>query len=110
MAAAARRWITPFREGFPDVAMTVVDLVAEGDKVAARFTCSATQQGEWQGQSASGRRFDRVDEVYFFRFREGRIVHAGGLEDNLARMRQLGYLSGPDDADRTDLVLTHPRA
>jgi hypothetical protein len=36
MAAAARRWITPFREAFPDVFITVVDLVAEDDKVAAR--------------------------------------------------------------------------
>jgi predicted ester cyclase len=92
MAAAARRWITPFRESFPDVKMTVVDLVAEGDKVAARFTCSATQQGEWQGHPATGRRFERVDEVYFFRLQDGRIVHAWGLEDNLARMRQLGHL------------------
>jgi predicted ester cyclase len=92
MASAARRWITPFREAFPDVAMTVVDLVAEDDKVAARFTCSATQRGEWQGQPATGRRFERVDEVYFFRFRDGRIVHAWGLEDNLDRMRQLGFL------------------
>jgi hypothetical protein len=31
--------------------------------------------------------------VYFFRFRDGRIVSAWGLEDNLARMRQLGYLN-----------------
>jgi steroid delta-isomerase-like uncharacterized protein len=92
MAAAARRWITPFREAFPDVAMTVVDLVAEDDKVAARFTCSAAQRGEWQGRPATGRRFERVDEVYFFRFRDGRIVHAWGMEDNLERMRQLGYL------------------
>lgn len=92
MAAAARRWITPFREAFPDVAMTVVDLVAEDDKVAAWFTCSATQHGEWQGQPASGARFERIDEVYFFRFRDGRITHAWGLEDNLDRMRQLGHL------------------
>jgi steroid delta-isomerase-like uncharacterized protein len=92
MAAAARRWITPFRQAFPDVTMTVVDLIAEDDTVAARFTCSGTQQGKWQGQPASGRRFERVDEVYFFRFREGRIVGAWGLEDNLSRMRQLGHL------------------
>ncbi len=92
MAAAARRWITPFREAFPDVTMTIVDLVAEDDKVAARFTCSATQQNEWQGHPASGARFDRVAEVYFFRLQDGRITHAWGLEDNLDRMRQLGHL------------------
>jgi steroid delta-isomerase-like uncharacterized protein len=96
MAAAARRWIAPFREAFPDVTMTVVDLVAEDDKVAARFTCSATQQGEWQGQPASGARFERVNEVYFFCFQDGRITRAWGLEDNLDRMRQLGHLDhGP---------------
>lgn len=90
MARAAARWIAPFRQAFPDVHMTVVDLVAEGDKVAARFTCSATQRGEWQGQPATGRRFENVDEVYFFRFQDGKIVHAWGLEDNLARIQQLG--------------------
>lgn len=30
-----------------------------------RFTCSATHAGEWQGQRATGRRFENVDEVYF---------------------------------------------
>jgi predicted ester cyclase len=95
MAAAARRWIAPFREAFPDVTMTIVDLVAEDDKVAARFTCSATQRSEWQGHAASRARFDRVAEVYFFRFQDGRITHAWGLEDNLDRMRQLGHLATP---------------
>ena len=91
MATAARAWITPFRDSFPDVHMRVVDLVAEGDKVAARFTCSGTQRGEWQGHPATGRRFDRVAEVYFFELQDGRITRAWGLEDNLSRMRQLGY-------------------
>jgi predicted ester cyclase len=92
MADAARAWITPFRIAFPDVHMRVVDLVAEGDKVAARFDCSATQHGPWQGRPATGQRFEQVAEVYFFRFRDGRIISAWGLEDNVERMRQLGHL------------------
>jgi hypothetical protein len=40
MAGPARRWIGPFREAFPDVAMEIVDLVAEGERVAGRFRCS----------------------------------------------------------------------
>ncbi|MGH4014138.1 MAG: ester cyclase [Pseudonocardiaceae bacterium] len=98
MASAARRWIAPFRQAFPDVHMTVVDVVAEGDKVAARFTCSATQHEEWQGNAPDGRRFDNVDEVYFFRFRDGKIVHVWGLEDNLDRMTQLGHLPASSTA------------
>ena len=90
LAAGARRWIAPFRASFPDVHMEVVDLIAEGDKVVGRFRCSATHLGEWLGHAPTGRRFERVDEVSIFRFRDGRIVHAWSLEDSLSRLRQLG--------------------
>ena len=42
LAVAAKRWIAPFRASFPDVHMELVELVAEGDTVVSRFTCSAT--------------------------------------------------------------------
>jgi predicted ester cyclase len=90
LASGARRWITPFRASFPDVHMEIVELIAEGDKVVGRFTCSATHLGEWLGHPPTGRRFERVDEVIIFRLREGRIVHAWSLEDTLARLEQLG--------------------
>ena len=90
LAPAARRWITPFRASFPDVHMEIVELIAEGDKVVGRFTCSATHLGEWLGQVPTGRRFERVDEVSIFRFRDGKIAHAWSLEDTLSRLQQLG--------------------
>ena len=96
LAPAAKRWITPFRASFPDVHMEVIDLIAEGNKVVGRFTCSATHLGEWRGHAPTGRRFERVDEVSIFRLREGRIVHAWALEDTLGRLRQLG-LPAPHD-------------
>jgi predicted ester cyclase len=88
-AAAARRWITPFRASFPDVHMELVDLIAEGDKVVDHFTCSATHLGEWLGQAPTSRRFERVDEVWIFRFRDGQIVHvvAGGHPGSAAPAR-----------------------
>jgi predicted ester cyclase len=90
LAPAARRWIAPFRASFPDVHMEIVELVAEGDKVVGRFTCSATHLGEWLGHAPTGRRFERVDEVSIFRFRDGRIAQVWSLEDSLDRLRQLG--------------------
>ena len=90
LAAPARGWIAPFRASFPDVHMEVVELIAEGDKVVGRFTCSATHLGTWLDQAPTGRRFERVDEVAIFRLRDGRIVHAWSLEDTLGRLRQLG--------------------
>ena len=90
LAGAARRWITPFRTSFPDVHMEVVDLIAEGDKVVGRFTCSATHLGAWLGHAPTGRRFERIDEVSIFRLRDGRIIQAWSLEDSLGRLQQLG--------------------
>jgi predicted ester cyclase len=89
-ARAARQWIGPFRESFPDFRMEIVDLVADEDKVVAHFRCSGTHRGEWQGHPASGRRFSDVDEIYIYRVRGGKLAGATGVEDNLARMRQLG--------------------
>ena len=89
LADAARRWIAPFRRSFPDVRMEIVEVVAGGDKVAARFRCSGTHGGPWRGHEPTGRRFD-VDEVYFFTFSGGRVVAAWGLEDTHRRLRQLG--------------------
>jgi predicted ester cyclase len=93
LALAARRWITPFRASFPDVRMEIVDLIAEGDKVVGRFTCSATHLGQWLGHAPTGRRFERVDEVAIFRLSSGRIVHAWSLEDSLSRLQQLGLVN-----------------
>ncbi len=92
VAAAARRWIGPFRESFPDFTMEIADLVAEGDKVAAHFKCSGTHDGEWRGRPPTHRRFEDVDEIYIFRIEDGRISGATAVvEDNLTRMKQLGF-------------------
>ena len=90
IADAARRWIAPFRAAFPDVHMEIVELVAEADKVVGRFRCSGTHSGTWRGQTPTGRRFERVDEVYFFDIHGGRITSAWGLEDTRSRLKQLG--------------------
>ena len=90
MARGARRWIAPFRESFPDVRMEIVELIAEGEKVVGRFRCSGTHLGTWRGRPPTGRRFERVDEVFIFRVAGGRISEAWGIEDTRTRERQLG--------------------
>ena len=89
MTASVRDWFGAFRNSFPDVHMDVLDLVADGDQVVARFACSATHLGEWRGHPPTGRRFERVDEVYFFTFEGDRIGAVWGIEDTLDRFRQL---------------------
>ena len=70
--------------------MEIVDLIADGEKVVGRFRCSGTHLGPWRGHPPTGRRFERVDEVYIFRVHDGRISEAWGIEDTRARERQLG--------------------
>jgi ketosteroid isomerase-like protein len=90
LAPEAREWIAPFQTSFPDMRMEIVDLIAAEDQVVGRFTCSGTHLGEWLGHAPTGRRFEAIDEVSIFRFREGRIVDVWSLEDNLTRLEQLG--------------------
>ena len=89
-ALAARRWVAPFRDSFPDFTMEIVDLVADSEKVAAHFRCSGTHLGEWMGHPPTGKRFQDVDEIYIFRVSDGKLTGAFGVEDNVRRMRQLG--------------------
>ena len=89
-AEVAKRWVRPFRSAFPDFEMEIVELIAESDKVVAHFKCSGTHRGKWLGVPGTGRRFERVDEIYIFGVRSGRLVSAIGVEDNLSRLRQLG--------------------
>jgi predicted ester cyclase len=88
LAARLQRAFGQFRAAFPDWRQEVVELVAEGSTVVARFRCTGTQLGPWQGHEATGRSM-RIDEVYFFRVADGRIDGLWGLEDTWTRMRQL---------------------
>jgi predicted ester cyclase len=91
----ARDWFGSFRRSFPDLQMELVELVAEADTVVGRFACSATHLGDWRGHPPTGRRFEDVDEVYFFSFQGDRIAAVWGVEDSLDRFRQLRL--DPDD-------------
>jgi predicted ester cyclase len=93
-AAVTKQWVAPFESAFPDFEMEIVELIAEGDAVVAHCKCSGTHRGEWLGVPATGRRFENIDEIYVFRVRDGRLVSAFGVEDNLTRLRQLAINPG----------------
>jgi hypothetical protein len=88
-AELARRWISPFRGSFPDFQMQIVNLIEEDDTVVAHFRCSRHTPRR-MARPPTGRRFENIDEIYIFRIEHGKLVAAHGVEDNLARLRQLG--------------------
>jgi steroid delta-isomerase-like uncharacterized protein len=77
-----------FRTAFPDWHSTVHDMLAEGDKVAERFTAAGTHKAEFLGISPTGRRV-QMDGINIFRLEHGRIVERWGVLDQAGLMRQL---------------------
>jgi len=75
---------------FPDAHETLLDLVAEGDKVAARHQFRGTQLGPVGPYAASGRVL-LASYLAIYRIENERIVEAWAEWDNLAGLRQLGH-------------------
>jgi steroid delta-isomerase-like uncharacterized protein len=87
-----------WRESFPDWHSSVEELIAEGDKVAERWTGRGTHQGELQGIPATGRRVEVPGSV-FFRIVDGKIVEFRGQLDRMSLMQQIGAVPGPEQSE-----------
>ena len=79
---------------FPDLHITIEDLIEEGDKVVSRQSVTGTHRGEYMGIPPTGK-FVKYNEVFVVRFVDGRIAETWGIVDVLAQMRQLGVISMP---------------
>lgn len=78
--------------GFPDYHTAIDELIAEGDKVAARITMSGTHTGSFMGVPPTGR-FISFTGIYIARIANGKIVEHWGEEDGVSLLQQLGVLS-----------------
>lgn len=82
------------RTAFPDLKITIADMVAEGDKVAVRLTWSGTQDGEFMGMPPTGKSFS-MNVMDIFRIEDGKIAEHWGVSDSMAMMTQLEMLPAP---------------
>ena len=80
-----------FRIAFPDMQVTIEDLIAEGDKVVGRITARGTHRGEFLG-AAPTNKVVTMQEIHIGRFSDGKMVEHWGLEDSLGLMQQLGLI------------------
>lgn len=80
-----------FRAAFPDMELSVEEMIVEGDLVADRVTWHATHRGELMGIPPTGKRVT-VTEIHLARIAEGRIVERWGDWDQLGLLQQLGAL------------------
>ena len=74
--------------GVSEPEFVIHDLIAEGDRVAARLTTSARHSGTFMGIEPSGRRYS-IDEIHIFRLRAGQLVEHWHEFDKATLMAQL---------------------
>jgi len=80
---------------FSKAQVTVGDIVAEGDRVVARYLFEADYVGELAGVPATGRRV-RTSAILIARMEGGKIAEVWREQDQLGMMRQLGMAPLPE--------------
>ncbi len=90
VADLVRTW----RTAFPDGAMSIDDLIAEGDLVVARIVWRGTHTGDFYGTPPSGKKV-RCSSIGIDRIREGKIAEGWGELNMLGLLQQVGAMPGP---------------
>ena len=79
------------RAGVPDANIAAQDLLADGDRVAVRFTLTGTHTGELFGAPATGERID-AEGITIVRFSGTRVVERWNRLDDVAVLTQIGAM------------------
>jgi steroid delta-isomerase-like uncharacterized protein len=85
--------ITTCRAAFHGLRVTIHDMMADGDRVACRFTARGIHRGEFMGIPPTGREI-RMTGIEIFRLRDGKIVELWGEANLMGLMQELGPLPG----------------
>src|SRR5437763_14598186 len=103
----AKRTVQMYRAAFPDVRITVDDVIAAGDKVVVRWHSEGTHRGELAGFAPTGVR-GSVTGISIDRWQGGKVVESWTEWDNLGLARQLGA-APPEGSMGEKLGLTMQR-
>jgi steroid delta-isomerase-like uncharacterized protein len=85
------QFLAPFNKAFPDLRRNIVDMVAEGDKVAVSINVTGTYKGEFQGIPATGKHvsFTAMDILTII---DGKITEEWATADMMGLMQQIGAI------------------
>jgi steroid delta-isomerase-like uncharacterized protein len=86
---SVRQFVRVFRSAFPDLRVTVIDQLGDGDRVATRWRMEGTQTNRLMGIEASHRRIN-IEGVRIDRIANGRIAETWNRWDTYDMLRQLG--------------------
>ena len=104
---AYKRQISHLLEAFPDLGQTIVDTIADKDKVVACWTYSGTHKGNFMGVPPTNKRVS-VEGITIHHVADGKIMDSYTSWDALGLMKQLGGAVSHYLASSQDRPL-HPR-
>jgi steroid delta-isomerase-like uncharacterized protein len=86
--------ITAFRAAFPDLHVSIDDLLTNGDRFASRTTVTGTHTGDLMGMPATGKRIS-VEAVDIGRIENGQAKERWGGLNMYSMLTQLGVIPAP---------------
>jgi len=87
------------RGSFPDIEISIQDILAEGDRVMVRVLLEGTHSGPELGVPPTGRRI-RVRGIVIVRISRGQLVEGWNSWDQLGLLRQIGALPAAEGEDQ----------
>jgi steroid delta-isomerase-like uncharacterized protein len=82
---------TLYRTAFPDLRLTIEDIIAEGETVMARWSCRGTHKGDFSGIAPTGKQIN-ISGVTIARLANGKFAEGWVNWDALGLMQQLGVV------------------
>lgn len=92
-----KQFVFDVLKAFPDIHHHILDIVAEGDKVAIRVNITGTHKGEFQGILATGKKIS-VGGTDFLTIINGKIVEEWLSSDMMGLLQQIGGIPAPQSA------------
>ena len=89
-----REAVMMFVTAFPDLHLTLEDVIVEGEKAAVRWTMRGTHHGASLGMPPTGKQFS-MSGVSVLRFEGEKVAESWIVHDQLSMLRQLGLLPVP---------------
>src|SRR5437899_9618680 len=86
-----KKRVTLYRNAFPDLRLTIDDILAEGETVVARWSCRGTHKGDLNGIAPTGRQIN-ISGVTITRLEKGKLAEGFVNWDALGLMQQLGVV------------------
>jgi predicted ester cyclase len=86
--------ITAFRAAFPDLHVSIDDLLTDGDRFASRTTVTGTHTGDLMGMPPTGKQIN-VDAVDIGRIENGQATERWGGLNMYSMLTQLGVIPAP---------------